>query len=96
MQLSVSPPRNAALTGIIGSVLVTALIAITPLKCAYAYVDPNSVGPLYQFLFPIIVAITSAIAGFRRAIAGLWNRLVATRTAGARGESARSDAEPRT
>jgi CBS domain containing-hemolysin-like protein len=95
MRLTTHQVRNSSSPRIILTVLWIIYIAIVPLKRAFAYVDPNSVGPLYQFLFPLIVAITSAIAGFRRAIAALWNRLVGSRTADARAESASSDAEPR-
>jgi len=57
-------------------VLCTALLFALPLSSAYAYVDPNSVGTLYQILFPLLVAIGSAIAMLRRAIAGAWHRLI--------------------
>ncbi len=96
MQLATNRVRDSSLVGIVTTILVTTVVATAPLRCAYAYVDPNSVGPLYQFLFPMIVAITSAIAGFRRTIARLWNRLVATRTTSVQSESASSAAEPPT
>ncbi len=62
MQLATNRVRNPSSLGITATIFFTTLVAATPLQCAYAYVDPNSVGPLYQFLFPMIVAITSAIA----------------------------------
>ena len=60
---------------------------------AWGYVDPNSVGPLYQFLFPAIVAVTSVIAGFRRALTRFWNRLRGTRAADVRTEPAATDGD---
>jgi hypothetical protein len=85
--------QQACWRGGIGTLLLTLFLAFAPLTPAEAYIDPNSAGTVYQFLFPLIVAITSAIAGFRRSIVALWNRLKGTRTASARGESASSDAE---
>jgi hypothetical protein len=32
------------------------------------YIDPNSAGALYQFLFPVLIAIGSAFAFLRRTI----------------------------
>ena len=61
---------------VLGLVLWTALLVGLPLSPAHAYVDPNSVGSLYQILFPVLLAIGSAIAMLRRAIAGAWHRLI--------------------
>lgn len=55
-------------TTLIGMVAVTAVLALVPLKPAYAYLDPNSAGALYQFLFPVLIAIGSAFAFLRRTI----------------------------
>jgi hypothetical protein len=66
----------------IASCLLATFVAFVPLKTAHAYVDPNAAGPLFQFLFPAIIAITSAIAGFRRQIARLWSRLMMQRSSG--------------
>lgn len=55
-------------TTLLGMVTVIALLACMPLKAAYAYIDPNSAGALYQFLFPLLVAIGSAFAFLRRTI----------------------------
>jgi hypothetical protein len=55
-------------TTLIGMAAVTAVLALVPLKPAYAYLDPNSAGALYQFLFPVLIAIGSAFAFLRRAI----------------------------
>ena len=79
--------------GGVGKLALTALIAVIPLRSAHAYIDPNSAGPLYQFLFPMLVAIASGIAASRRALKRLWSRVVA-RITGARTEPAGSDAEP--
>ncbi len=95
MQLAVNRAGQAWWGGI-GACFGTVLIAFAPFATAQAYSDPNSAGSLYQFLFPLIVAITSTIAGLRRSIAGFWRRLKGTRTAEARGESANSEAEPGT
>jgi len=55
-------------TTLIGMVAVVAVLACMPMKAAYAYIDPNSAGALYQFLFPLLVAIGSAFAFLRRVI----------------------------
>lgn len=52
------------------------LLAAAPLRSAYAYIDPNSAGPLYQFLFPLLVAVAGALAAMRRIIKQLWSRTV--------------------
>jgi hypothetical protein len=54
--------------------LPAVLVALLALRPACAYIDPNSAGPLYQLLFPLLVAIGSAIAMTRRYIARLWSR----------------------
>jgi hypothetical protein len=41
---------------------------------ARAYVDPNAAGPLFQFLVPLFIAISSALVAFRRMLAQLWRR----------------------
>jgi hypothetical protein len=62
------------------------LLVVAPLRPAHAYVDPNSVGPLYQFLFPLFIAIASALTALRRQIVRLWNRVIGTVTAVVRGQ----------
>jgi amino acid transporter len=66
---------------LIGMVAVIALLTCVPLRPAYAYIDPNSAGALYQFLFPLLIAIGSAFAFLRRVImracAKLANAVVA-------------------
>jgi len=67
------------------TLLVTAL-ALGPWREAHAYIDPNSAGPLYQFLFPFLIAAASALAAARRYIARLWSRLVHAVVTAMRGE----------
>jgi len=52
------------------------LLLIGCVPCAYAYIDPNTTGQLYQLLFPLFVALASAIAALRRTIRLLWSRAV--------------------
>jgi hypothetical protein len=80
---------DASYEGIL-KLALTALIAVMPLRSAHAYIDPNSAGPLYQFLFPMLVAIASGIAASRRLLKRLWGQVVA-RVAGARTEPASTD-----
>ncbi len=58
------------------ALLLVALVGLAPWRPAHAYVDPNSAGQLYQFLFPFLIAAASTLAALRRYIARLWNRLV--------------------
>ncbi len=58
----------------IAMLLLVAALAVAPLQSAYAYIDPNSAGPLYQFLFPLFIAIAGALAAMRRIIKQLFNR----------------------
>ncbi len=67
-------------------VAVTALLACAPLQSAFAYVDPNSAGWLYQLIFPLLIAIGSAFAVLRRVIARAWSRLATVVVAVVRGE----------
>jgi hypothetical protein len=62
-------------TTLIGMVTAIALLTCVPLKPAYAYIDPNSAGALYQFLFPLLIAIGSAFAFLRRVIMRTCTRL---------------------
>lgn len=64
--------------------VLLALLLLAPLRPAHAYVDPNSLGPLYQFLFPLFIAIASALTALRRQLARLWNRVVDTVVAAVR------------
>ncbi|HTW37332.1 MAG TPA: hypothetical protein VMD49_02040 [Steroidobacteraceae bacterium] len=62
-------------TPIVGLLLGTTALALLPVRPAHAYIDPNSAGPLYQLLFPLLIAVGSVIAMLRRAIARAWNRV---------------------
>ena len=76
-------------TTIVGLLLLTALLTALPVRQAHAYIDPNAAGPLYQLLFPLLIAIGSAIAMLRRAIARAWSRVTSAVVAVVRGQ--RSD-----
>lgn len=71
--------------GVAGILLVAAL-ALAPWRDAHAYIDPNSAGPLYQFLFPFLIAAASALAAARRYIARLFSRLMQAVVTAVRGE----------
>ncbi|MGH8219663.1 MAG: hypothetical protein ACREUT_14030 [Steroidobacteraceae bacterium] len=74
---------------VIELVAVAVLLACAPLRSAFAYVDPNSAGWLYQLLFPLLIAIGSAFAVLRRVIAHAWSRLATVVVTAVRGK--RSD-----
>jgi hypothetical protein len=80
-----------------GMVAVVAVLACMPMKAAYAYIDPNSAGALYQLLFPLLVAIGSAFAFLRRTIVRACSRLanaVASAVRGGRGKRAEGTERP--
>lgn len=56
------------------ALVVIGLCAALPAP-AWAYVDPNAGGLLYQILFPLLVAIGAAWAGLRHRIGYWWSRL---------------------
>lgn len=87
--------QHSAPYGCAWKLLIGTFIALVPLRSAQAYIDPNSAGPLYQFLFPMLVAIASAIAAARRVLKRLWGRLVSN-IAGTRSESPGSNSSRRT
>ena len=68
----------------------SALIAAVAVQPAQAYIDPNSAGPLYQLLFPLLIAIGSAIAALRRYIARAWVRVTSAVVAAVRGPRPRA------
>lgn len=70
----------------VGAMLLVAAVALAPWREAHAYIDPNSAGPLYQFLFPFLIAAVSALAALRRYIARLFSRLVQAVVTAVRGE----------
>lgn len=76
-------------TTLIGMVAVVAVLACMPLRAAYAYIDPNSAGALYQFLFPLLIAIGSAFAFLRRTIVRACTRLASTVVSVVRGGRAK-------
>jgi amino acid transporter len=76
MQKTASSMVHGRWRSAIVACVIAMLIAITPLRSAQAYVDPNSVGPLYQFLFPVLVAVASGFAVLKRTILRAWNRLL--------------------
>ncbi|HVS77289.1 MAG TPA: hypothetical protein VHE11_10155 [Steroidobacteraceae bacterium] len=73
-------------TTLIGMIAVVALLACMPMRPAYAYIDPNSAGALYQFLFPLLVAIGSAFAFLRRTIVRACTKLAHAVVAIVRGD----------
>jgi hypothetical protein len=82
---------------LIGMIAVGALLACLPLQPAYAYIDPNSAGALYQFLFPLLIAIGSAFAFLRRTIVRACTKLahaVVAIVRGGRGKAAQGSQRP--
>jgi hypothetical protein len=82
-------------TTLIGMIAVVALLACMPLRQAYAYIDPNSAGALYQFLFPLIIAIGSAFAFLRRTIVRACTKVAHAVVAIVRGGRGKGAEEPR-
>lgn len=85
-------------TTLMGMAAVVAVLACMPLRAAYAYIDPNSAGALYQFLFPLIIAIGSVFAFLRRTIARACARIahaVVSVVRGGRAKEARQDQRQR-
>jgi hypothetical protein len=80
-------------TTLIGMLAVVAVLTCMPMKAAYAYIDPNSAGALYQFLFPLLVAIGSAFAFLRRTIVSAFSRLTHAVASLVRGERPRRGAD---
>ena len=76
-------------TTLIGMAAVVAVLACMPLEAAYAYIDPNSAGALYQFLFPLIIAVGSVFAFLRRTIARACTRLASAVVSVVRGGRAK-------
>lgn len=83
-------------TTLIGTSAAVAMLACLPLTPAYAYLDPNSAGALYQFLFPLLIAIGSAFAFLRRTIVRACTKLAHAVAAAVRGDRGkRSQQSPR-
>jgi hypothetical protein len=53
-----------------------ALVGLLPWQASYAYIDPGTAGPIYQMLLPLLVAIVSGLAAFRRRIKRVCERLI--------------------
>lgn len=84
-------------TTLTGMIAVVALLACVPLTPAYAYIDPNSAGALYQLLFPLLIAIGSVFAFLRRTIMRACSKLanaVVTIVRGDRGKTAQENRRP--
>ena len=84
-------------TTLIGMIAAVAVLACMPLRPAYAYIDPNSAGAIYQFLFPLLIAIGSAFAFLRRTIVRACTKLahaVVWIVRGGRGKGAPEDRRP--
>lgn len=64
------------LTGSWKFLLPVLVLVIGPMRPAHAYIDPNTVGPLYQILLPMLIAIGSAFAMVRRYIRQFWERSI--------------------
>lgn len=76
-----------------GMLLFGALLAVAPLQSAFAYIDPNSAGPLYQFLFPLFIALAGLFAAMRRIIKQFWNRALRACIGAFRHERGSTDSE---
>ena len=64
------------LTGSWKLLLPVLVLVIGAPRPAHAYIDPNTVGPLYQLLLPMLIAIGSGIAMVRRYIRHFWERSI--------------------
>ena len=82
-------------TTLIGMAAVVAVLAWMPLRPAYAYIDPNSAGALYQFLFPLLIAIGSAFAFLRRTIVRACTKLAHVVVTIVRGDRGKGEQESR-
>lgn len=82
-------------TTLTGMIALVALLVCLPLRPAYAYIDPNSAGALYQFLFPLLVAIGSAFAFLRRTIVRACTRVAHALVAIVRGNRGKEAQETR-
>ncbi len=75
------------------TLVASVMLCVALTSSAQAYVDPNTVGPIYQFLFPLLVAIASGFAMFKRAVKRMWHRLVGNRIAEIPKEADSTEAE---
>jgi hypothetical protein len=58
------------------SVTLMALSALCVTREAYAYVDPNSAGLLYQIFFPVVVALGLTWRWIKETIKQVWLKIV--------------------
>ena len=79
----------------LGGLALMAILTVAPVHEARAYIDPNSAGPLFQFLFPLLIAITSALAACRRVISQAWRRATTAILGVVRGGGASADLKDR-
>jgi hypothetical protein len=70
---------------------VGTLVLASGAEPAQAYVDPNSVGSLYQLLFPLLVAIASGFGSLKRIAGRIWSRLATAAAAVCRPAHTRPD-----
>ena len=57
---------------------IVAVAVIFP-RDAFAYIDPNAPGILYQILFPLIVALTVGWRWIRNLCVSTWKRITRNR-----------------
>jgi hypothetical protein len=50
-------------------------VAVLGPATAFAYLDPNAPGLLYQMLFPLVVALTIAWRWIKDTVSWLWLRI---------------------
>jgi len=87
-------PTRVYVRRVTGPLLLTVMVSMIPQRAAHAYVDPNSVGPIFQFLFPLFVAVASAFAFLKRSLLKIWHRVLGIPRADDIGEPDRgSDAD---
>ncbi|HEU5442191.1 MAG TPA: hypothetical protein VFU61_00105 [Steroidobacteraceae bacterium] len=82
-------------TTLTGMIAVVALLTCVPLTPAYAYIDPNSAGAIYQLLFPLLIAIGSVFAFLRRTIMRACSKLASAVVTIVRGDRAKRAQESR-
>ena len=47
---------------------------------AFAYIDPNAGGFLYQIIFPVLIAISAGWIWIKKAAIALWKKIFPGRT----------------
>jgi hypothetical protein len=73
--------------------LLVSFLMVAPLRPAHAYLDPNAAGSLYQIMFPLLVAIGSAVAMTKRYIKYYCDRVVEACTAVFRRKTANGESK---